>query len=78
MNLWHSIMFKHIIMGYSEAYKPTERKQVLEELYAMMNSPHGLIKARYDLKAWEERKQKFINPIFKNLIAAVERHLAKG
>lgn len=62
---WCDIVVKNFVTGYLEPYKPTERKQVLQELKKIFNEDDFSIRwFGFDDQELKNLREKYINPVF--------------
>lgn len=65
---WFDIALKNFIKGYSEAYKKSDYKKVLEELKEIFNAPFKIAWVDFFDDQLNDIRNKYINPIFDDLI----------
>lgn len=61
---WHNLAFKNFVEGYLDAYKPTEQKQVLQDLKTMFNSKKTFPWLHISAADLQQLRTNDINPVF--------------
>lgn len=64
LKVWHNVAFKNFVEGYMNAYKPSDQKQVLQDLKAMFNSNKTFPWLTIDDVTLKNLRDKYINPVF--------------
>ena len=62
--VWYNLAFKNFIEGYLDAYKPTEQKQVLQDLKKMFNNNKTFPWLHIDSGELQNIRTNYINPVF--------------
>lgn len=68
LQVWFDVALKNFVIGYADAYKQGQRKQVLEELKQLFNAPFTIAWVDFNDNQLDEIRTKYINPIFDALI----------
>lgn len=64
LKTWYDLAFKNFIEGYLDAYKPTEQKQVLQDLKKIFNSTKKFPWMHIEASELQKMRKTYINPIF--------------